>query len=130
METIISSFKPQSSTVQNSQIKKPSLHASPIITKIPKNSVWVFREERYTKFYRSDLTHHRRSLNNDTLKNEIKKYTDRSAKQVIVLESLNNTIKSINSLIKIAEVRSVMSKHRLGFIRSSIAALEAKTPSL
>lgn len=94
------------------------------------NSVWVFREERYTKFYRVDLTHSRRSLNNDTLKNEIKKYSDRSNKQILGLESLDNTIKSINSLIKIAEVRSGLSKHRLNFIRSTITSLETKTSSL
>lgn len=88
----------------------------------------IFDEKKYLKFYRNELTVHRRNWSSDAYTNEARKFAERNAKQTLVLNSVDEDIRSVYSLLKAAEMRCLLLNQKVNFVHEQITNLETKNP--
>lgn len=88
----------------------------------------IFDEKKYLKFYRNELTAHRRNWSSDLYINEARKFADRNAKQTLALNLVDEDIRSVYSLLKAAEMRCLLLNQKVNFVHQQILNLETKNP--
>lgn len=108
---------------------QPSSSNSVAIPDVSTRPIPIFEEKKYLKFYRNDLTAHRRNWSSDIYTNEARKFADRNVKQTLILNSVDEDIRSVYSLLKAAEMRCMLLNQKANFVHEQILNLETKNPS-
>ncbi|KAI1708253.1 WW domain-containing protein [Ditylenchus destructor] len=90
----------------------------------------TFQEQKYLKYFRADLTQHRKNWTSENCAVEARKYADRNIKQTANLEALDNDINSLRNLVKAADVKCLLLAQKLAFVREHISSLETKNHSM
>ncbi|KAL7072302.1 hypothetical protein ACQ4LE_008867 [Meloidogyne hapla] len=101
------------------QLKRPLEKSSP---SMPES----FCEEKYSKFWRADLSGSRRALGFDSFAFEMRKSADRQTKQMAAIFALDKDIHSIKTLERTALLRTSLLKQRIAAVRQRTQELESK----
>ncbi|KAI1715952.1 WW domain-containing protein [Ditylenchus destructor] len=90
----------------------------------------TFQEQKYLKYFRAELTQHRKNWTSENCAVEARKYADRNIKQTSNLEAVDNDINSLRNLVKAADVKCLLLAQKLAFVREHISSLETKNHSM
>uniref|UniRef100_A0A914N1V4 WW domain-containing protein n=2 Tax=Meloidogyne incognita group TaxID=654580 RepID=A0A914N1V4_MELIC len=121
-----SSSAPQTVTVNSSTPSFPQQQQKRPLENFSSSAPESFCEEKYSKFWRADLSGSRRAMGFDSFAFEMRKSADRQAKQMAVIFALDKDIHSIKTLERTALLRTSLLKQRIEAVRQRTQELESK----
>ncbi|KAH7717071.1 WW domain-containing protein [Aphelenchoides avenae] len=107
-------------------VKRPFEHLEVANASQPSTSQISTMEARYAKFYRPELSAHRRNWNGDYFMEQSRKAGERVLRQKLLVATLDNDLTSVRSLMRTAEVRTELITQKGDFLREQLETIEAK----